>query len=98
MKNGEQRTLAAQYEVDLDAVALRLTPRRLATAKQKAAAAKAAAPVSAAKQTRARWLGQEEQMIEQLNGLLAGNARLREVLVERGMIPPSKAAVPGFNS
>jgi hypothetical protein len=34
---------------------------------------------------------EEEQMIEQLNGLLAGNARLREILVERGIIPPSDA-------
>jgi hypothetical protein len=33
-------------------------------------------------------------MIEQLNGLLAGNARLREILVERGIIPPSDATPP----
>lgn len=37
---------------------------------------------------------EEERIIEQLRELLASNARLREKLVERGIIPPGEAAVP----
>jgi hypothetical protein len=37
---------------------------------------------------------EDEQLLEQIQQLMAGNARLREILVERGIIPPSDATPP----
>jgi hypothetical protein len=43
-------------------------------------------PKAALRETEAA--SKEEQLIEQLKQLLAGNARLREILLERGTVPP----------
>jgi hypothetical protein len=41
---------------------------------------------------------EEERFVEQLRELFAKNLRLREIMVERGIIPPSEAVGPTFNS
>ncbi len=39
--------------------------------------------------------GEEERMIEQLEQIIASNARMRALLVERGLMPASEAMPPG---
>jgi hypothetical protein len=41
---------------------------------------------------------EEEQFVEQLRDLFAKNVRLREILVERGIIPPGDAVGPKFDA